>query len=451
MKKILCLLTLITIFCLPAYSKNSKADINRFEYVNLPFWEKFNDEKLTDNICKLYENNHDLKVAMIRVNEAQRLVKMSFANQLPYLGFNGKINHVFDSSNEVFGDVVIPNYSETQFLFPLTLSYEVDIWGKNHLKTKSKSKDYEIMLQDEKSAYIALTSAFAGDYFNLVKVDELINLQKQLIDVQAQVVSAVKTKYELGTATINDVLLQEKSLTYLKEDLNSLLEKQDVLKNQMNVLIADGSFGEIGRKAYDDLNCKTIVPEKIETNFIDNRPDYVKSQLALEKAGIDVRVAKRELLPDFTIVGNLGFNFYNLSHANTFLANIGVLPNMDIFTGGKKIQYLKFRKDEYKIAIEKYNQTILRAMQETNDALYTLKSTDSKRLIAEDRLNLSKKEMNLAETKEKIGTADNLDLLAKREALLVAQKQEVSNKINSIIAMIGLYQALGGVDYIQSL
>ncbi len=449
MKKIICFLTLITLFCMPAYSKT--AEVNRFEYVNLPFWEKFNDSDLTDNICKLYENNHDLKVAMIRVNEAQRLVKMSFANQLPYLGFNGKINHVFDSSNEIFGDVVIPNYSETQFLFPLTLSYEVDIWGKNHLKTKSKSKDYEIMLQDEKSAYIALTSAFAGDYFNLIKVDELINLQNQLIDTQTKVVEAVKLKYAIGTATINDVILQEKALTYLKEDLNNLSEKQDVLKNQMNVLISNGTFGDINRKNYADLNCKTVVPEKIGTDFIDNRPDFIKSQLALEKAGIDVRVAKRELLPDFTIVGNLGFNFYNLSSAKTFLANIGVLPNMDIFTGGKKIQYLKFRKDEYKIAIEKYDQTILRAMQETNDALYTLKMTDGKRMISQDRLDLSDKEYSLIQTKEKIGMADDLDLLMKKEAVLTAQKQAVSNRINSLVAMIGLYQALGGVDYTEAL
>lgn len=98
---------------------------------------------------------------------------------------------------------------------------------------------------------------------------------------------------------------------------------------------------------------------------------------------------------------HLGFNFYNLSQANSFLANIGVLPNMDIFAGGRKIQHLKFKKDEYKIAIEQYNKTMLVAMQETNDALCTLKSADSKHSISQDRLDLSKKEMSLTEERKK--------------------------------------------------
>lgn len=451
MKKIICLIIFLGIFCLPICAKEKKAEVDRLNYINVPFWEKFNDDALVDNMLKVYQNNHDLKIAMHRVSEAQRLVKMSFANELPHLGFAGDINHVFRSSDERFGDVVIPNYTETQFLFPLTLSYEVDIWGKNRLKTKSKEKQYEIMLQDEKSAYIALTSAFAGDYFNLIKIDELINLQRQMIETQEEVVACYKTKYDLGTATVNDVLGQEKELTFLKEDLNNLLEKQDVLQNQMSVLIANNEFGEINRSVFEDLDFKISIPQKIDTNFLDNRPDYVKAELGLEKAGLDIRVAKRELLPNFTIVGNLGFNFYNLSQANSFLANIGVLPNMDIFTGGKKIQHLKFKKDEYKIAIEQYNKTMLVAMQETNDALYTLKSTDSKHLISQDRLNLSKKEMALAEEREKIGTADRLDLLMRKESLLATKKQETSLKINSIIAMIGLYQALGGVDFTQNL
>lgn len=113
--------------------------------------------------------------------------------------------------------------------------------------------------------------------------------------------------------------------------------------------------------------------------------------------------------------------------------------------------YFENRKDEYKIAIEKYDQTILIAMQETNDALYTLKMTDGKRMISQDRLDLSDKEYSLIQTKEKIGMADDLDLLMKKEAVLTAQKQAVSNRINSLVAMIGLYQALGGVDYTEAL
>ena len=448
MKKIFCLILMMTTFCMPSFAKKSTdGEISRIEYMNIPFWEKFNDEVLIENLYSVYEKNHDLKIALHKVNEAQRLVKISFGNELPYFGFDGNINHTFSSSNEVFGDVVIPTYHETRFLFPLTMSYEADIWGKNHLKTKSQKKQYEISLQDEKAAYITLTSAFAGDYFNLIKIDELIRLQEEIIKVQNDVCRAIKQKYELGTATVNSVLLQEKLLTYLKDDLNTLLEKQDVLKNQMSVFVSDGEFSDISRKTYDDLNVKIAIPQKVNTKFLDYRPDFVKSELAVEKAGIDTKIAKRELLPSFTINGNLGFNFYNISRVDTFLANLGVLPTMDIFTGGRKLQYVKFRNDAYKIAIENYNKVILKSMQETNDSLFALKSADIKFLTAQDRVNICNNEIKLMNKRNEIGTADDLNVLLQKEQLLLAQKQEVSAKTNVIIGMIDLYKAMGGFDY----
>lgn len=71
---------------------------------------------------------------------------------------------------------------------------------------------------------------------------------------------------------------------------------------------------------------------------------------------------------------------------------------------------------------------MLVAMQETNDALYTLKSANSKHSISQDRLDLSKKEMSLTEERKKIGTADRLDLLKRKQSLLATKKQEVSLK-----------------------
>lgn len=284
----------------------------------------------------------------------------------------------------------------------------------------------------------------------MIKADKLIALQKDLITTQKQVIDAVEKKYEYGTANINDLIQEKKALTNYKEELDNLLEKQDVLKNQISVLLADRSFSQVDRTDYDNVKAKIVVPEAIQTDVILKRPDCVKSELNLEKIGIDVRVAKRELLPSFNIVGTLGFNAYNLSSSDKFLANLALAPTWDLFTGGRKIQMLKLQKDEYEIAIQNYDKTILRSIQETNDALYTLKSTARKHSIVEERLNLSEQEMTLEEQKIQVGVSDLLDVLYKKEIELIIQKQEASLKINEIIAMINLYQALGGVDFFSN-
>ena len=443
MKKFLIVLTLLIFNC-PTFA-------NTQEYLNLAFWSKFNDETLVNNLIKVYENNNDLKAAVIRVNEAQRIVKMSFANELPHIGFEGYIGQIFKSSDEIFGDIKIPDYTESHFLLPLTMNYEIDIWGQNHLKTKSKKKQFEMIKQDERAAYIYISSAFAADYFNLIRTDKLIEYQKQLISLQKQVIDSYKIRYELGTATLSDIDSAEKSLTFMQEDLHKLYEKQDLLKNQLSVFLSDKTFEEISRKNFDSINVNFKTPESIDFNLLDNRPDRVKSELDLERIGIDVKVAKRDFLPKFIITGNIGFNMYNISSPHKFLADLGVVPVMDLFSGGRKFQILKMQKDRYEIATQNYEKTILKSIQETNDALYSLKTANHIKNIVNDRVNADIKELNYTKIREDAGTADSLDLFLQEERLIISKKQEVSSKINEIISYVNLFQALGGTDFEENM
>lgn len=450
MKKIITFtLILICVATTPTLAKNSTSNssADKMTYMNMPFWKHFNDDTLIENLTKVYNDNHDLKATASKVEEVKRLVKISFSNELPHIGFNGYVGYTFASSDEVFGNIVIPNYNEARFLLPLSFSYEVDIWGKNHLKTKSRKKSYEMIQQDERSVYIALSSIFAQTYFNLIKADKLIDYQKEMIAVQKQVVDAVKKKNELGTADIENLIAEEKCLTYMEEELQNLQEKQDVLQNQLSVMIADRAFSKINRSSYDKLNAKVVIPEKIDFGILDKRPDRIRAELNLQKIGYDVKVARREFLPTFTITGNLGFNFYNISSTHNFLANLGVAPNWDLFDGGRKVAILKLQKAKYEGAFQDYETSILKSIQETNDSLYNLKSIHSKTNISQKRTTCDIVEYKLTQVREEIGTADKLDLLMRKKLLINSKKQEAALKMNELIASIQLYQALGGVDY----
>ena len=443
MKKIILLM-----FSLILFANTVKADNSA--YLNISFWNKFNDEILVNNLMNVYQNNNDLKAAVLKVNEADRIVKMSFANELPQIGFQGYAGQIFNSSDEIFGSVKIPDYTESHFLFPITMNYELDIWGQNRLKTKSKKKRFEMIKQDEKSAYIYITSAFAADYFNLIRTDKLIEYQKQLIDLQEQVINSYKIRYDSGTATLSDIEKAQRDMTFLKEELQKLSEKQDVLKNQIAVLLSDRAFNEVQRADFDDVNAAFNAPESIKFEILDNRPDRVKAELNLEQIGIDVKTARRDLLPKFIITGDIGFNMYNISSPHKFLADIGVVPIWDIFTGGRKWQMLKLQKDKYDIAIQHYEKTILTAVQESNDALYSMKTAANIKAILNDRLKTEEKELTYTQIREEAGTADSLDLIFQEQRLLNAKMQTVSAKTNEIIAAINLYQALGGVDFSES-
>ena len=139
MKILKILLTLIILLCnlTVVQAKTKSNDDYRIEYLNLGWWQKYNDPVLTDYLTTAYKNNQDLKIATINVKQSEQIVKEAFANQLPQIGFQGDVFRDFRSANVKLGDVIVKDYSQSNFFLPLTMSYEADIWGENYLKTKS--------------------------------------------------------------------------------------------------------------------------------------------------------------------------------------------------------------------------------------------------------------------------------------------------------------------------
>ena len=425
----------------------------RIEYMNLTWWEKFNDQNLNDYLVSLYKNNQDLKIASIKSQQSKQIMKQAFANQLPQLYFDGKLQREFTGSTQLFGDVVIPDYNQAHYILPLTMSYEVDIWGENYLKTKSMKKQIEMTNQDERASYISISSDFASNYYTLIGLDKLLDNQKKLIEIQNSIVALEEQKYSSGLCPIAEVLSEKQSLAKMKERLNSLVEKQDVVSNQLITELGDRFITKIQRSNYDSItDIKT--PNEISTEIIGNRPDVKKAEFYIEKTGIDVKVARRDFLPKFRIYGQVGFNAYDwcrMFAPHTFLSTAGVAPSLDLFTGGYKRAVLKYRKLEYEKALQIYEKSILTSIQELNDSMMSIKTSNANYERSLERYNWENEKLELSNSQFKIGGTSMLDNMKANQMILIVEEDLVMNKINKTISAINLYKATGGKDYTQSL
>ena len=450
MKKIF-IITLLTIITLqiPAFAKQTAPQkANHIEYMNMSWWEKYNDKNLTNNLLKLYENNYDLKNAALKVKENEQAVKMQFANELPQIGLSGQLYRDMRSSMQQFGSMQIPSYAQYNYYLPITASYEVDIWGSNRLRTKSIKQQLEIVKQAERATYIALTSDFVADYFNLIRADEFLNIQNELIKTQEEIVSKIQDKYDIGLCTINDLLAEQRLLTTLKEERNRHIKTRDTLIDTMRVYLSNSS-DNIERNSYEDVILLTGIPSEFSTSIIENRPDYLQEEANIKRIGFDVSAAKREFLPKFIIFGQIGLNAYHLDtlfNSVSQMFSAGILPSIDLFAGGRKIAMLKLKKFQYEEALNNYQKAILTGIKEMNTGLAEYKEACENYKESLNRLNLQNQTYSLAKDKQDIGSASDLDVLYAKEAYLMVKKDEVSNKINSLISTIGLYKAAGGVD-----
>lgn len=455
MKKInILILTLCLLLCNVSgvYAKTKKETPDyKLEYLNLDWWQKYNDEALTEYMVKAYKNNHDLKIASLNVKQANQVVKESFAQQLPHFGIQGNMFRDLQSSDVKLGDIIVNDYKQSNFMLPLTMTYELDIWGENYLKTKAVKKQVEMIKQDERATYIALTSAIAANYFNFVKLDKLILNQKELVKLQSEIVRLTEIKYNNGLAPITELLAERQLLTTFKEQLNIYTDNQEIVGRELNVLIGERETDKssLPRCNYDKLTLIEI-PDSMSAEVIQFRPDLLKTEEYIQKIGIDVKVARRDFLPKFLIYGQAGFNAYQLTNIfgnHTFKSNIGFMPSLDLFTGGAKMAHFRYKKLEYEKAQQIYEKTILTSIQEVNNSMSTAQTHKLNYEQSRKRYDLAKEQYKLSNRKYEIGAKSKLDNMKALEALLLEEKSDVSNKINYEIATVNIYKAIGGKDF----
>ena len=393
------------------FVKKAKVDKNqyRFDYVNMGWWDSFGDEYLSGYIRQAIDKNHDLKASTLMTQEYYQAMKAQFASELPQVGagFLPGYSKMINTTSSHWG-----------FALPIYASYELDIFLKNRDKTKSTKKTYEASLQDE-----------------------IVTLRENLLNLE-------KLRYEEGISSSMDVVNSEKSFINAQNNLIELKKQHYKMLNQFAVLIGESpeNADQIQRKSLAEINYAKTIPAEISTEVITSRPDYMKAELSVQKAGLDVRVAKKEFLPSLNLGGIGLFNASDLGSLFTtknMLLAFGGGIMMPLFTGGQRVANLKMKKAQYERILETYLQTNLTSIQEVNDSLYVLKSDDERYNQLVKQYDLESKNYKLNEQKYDEGIISKYDLIRYEENLLSLEQQLNQYKTERLMGFIGLYKSTG--------
>lgn len=423
--------------------KTQKSDDYKFNYVNMNWWGNFNDDLLNGYIEKAVLNNYDLKMATINVEEYYQNVRLQFANELP-------------SAVGGFGPGVFkaPGMTNTSSAFglPIIVQYEADIFLKNHNKTKAVKKLYEGSKLDERAAYISVASAVGSTYFNIINLDKMISLQEQIVNIRQEIYNLMLIRNKEGLTSTADTVKANKALVAGQTDLIELKKNREKMLNQMCVLIGESpeNANSIKRNSLDSINYQLAIPSEIPSEIITQRPDYMKAELMVEKAGIDVKVAKKEFLPSINILGGALFNAGDIGSLFTtknMLLGVGGGLMTPLFQGGSLIANLKLKKATYERILQDYYKTNLTAIQEVNDALVASRLDKDKMTQTTKQYNLEKSDYKYNEKKFNQGTISKLDLIQYQENLLTIEKLVAQQKVECMTDAISLYKATGSKPY----
>jgi len=414
-----------------------KPAVNKYDYVNLAWWQGFNDSLMLEYIVKAIENNKDLKMATLTIDEFYQKVVSQRSAQLPTI-----------QAGLLPGLADIGEGSADTYAFPIFASYELDIYGKNSNKTNSVRKLWESSILDERAAYISIASAVGSTYINIVKLDALIDLQEDIVKLRKNIFEMMEISNAEGLASTSDLVKANQAYVAGVTDLTDMKKNRTKLLHQLAVLIGDSpnNIEEFARVDYKELAFAGVIPEMVPSDVIMQRPDYLKAEKMLEKAGIDVKVARKECLPAINLGGLVFFNAQNIGSLFTTsnaLWGIGGGLLHPIFAGGRIKANLKAKKIAYEKSLRNYEKVNLTSMQEVNDTLVSVNMDKEKLSKQKEIQTLEQKDFELSKLKYNEGVIAKLDLNQKEENLLSVNKMVYASEFDCLVDYISYYKAVG--------
>lgn len=403
---------------------------------NTDWHEIFTDPKLQSLIESGLANNTDYQSAQLRIQEAEATLMSSKLAFLPSFALAPQ-----GGVSGMEGQKATWTYQ-----IPVTASWEIDIFGRMRNSKKqaqalyAQSKDYKQAVRTQ------LISSIANTYYTLLMLDEQLNLSEQTAEAWKETVKSARALMNAGQ--YDEAAVSQMEATYYSVQTSVLdLKKQiNETENSMALLLAE-TPRHYERGTLAEQNLPDDFSIGIPLQMLSNRPDVRSAEHSLEAAFYATNQARSNFYPSIVLSGSAGWtNDLGSAIVNPaqFIASaIGALT-MPLFNRGQNIAQLKIAKAQQEEAKLSFQQTLLNAGTEVNNALTSYQTCRDKTELYEKQVNSLRNALRSTTLLMENGNRTYLEVLTARQTLLSAELSQVANKFSEIQSIVTLYQALGG-------
>ena len=340
------------------------------EVVNLSWWKHLGDVVLDEYIVTALDHNKDLKVAMWRVNQYFSQYKIVRSELFPQLSANGSALKEKVPIDADFLPITISPITP-DYHVELSLSYEIDFWGQVRNQTSAAYSEYLASVENRRTVVLTLVGSVAQAYIYLRQLDLQLELAKAVLASRKEAVEIATDRFEGGLTSKIEV---DQSLSVYEESIavvESLEGKVPQQENLLCVLLGEAPHSVKRGKKLPELILPNSVPSGFPQDLLTRRPDILQAENNLKAANANIGVARAAFFPQLNFSALFGVDNLQLSKLFTRsskLWTIGGSFMQQIFTGGALIGQLKLAEAEKQELVFTYEQTILTALKEVNDA-----------------------------------------------------------------------------------
>ncbi len=395
----------------------------------------FVDAQLTRLIEQGLERNTDLNVARLRIGQAEASLKAARLATLPSLAFSPT------AGISTFGESqAVKTYS-----LPLQASWQVDLFGK--LKN---AKRQQKMLVEQSKAYrqavqVNLVANIARQYYTYAQLDAQLTLVRQSVGLWNETVRAMKAFMEEGQYTDAAVSQAEASREQVKATALDLQQQMRETLNSIRVLVADSTNAVVISSGAENWSAGIrLDTQAVPLQRLSNRPDVRQAEMNLAASVYATKEARSAFYPSLTLSGTAGWTNSSGIVVNPGKVLLEALASLTqpIFQNGRLKADLAIRKSQQEEARLQFQQSLLNAGVEVNNALTQAQTYSDKSSLLENQVKALERTVKSTRLLQQNGSSNYLEVLTAQENLLSAQMSQLQNEYNKVAALIALYQAV---------
>lgn len=412
----------------------------------LDWWRGFRSAELTQLMEEAQTVNLDIAAAVSRIIEADAQARQAGAALLPSLSGGGSETYSRTSGSSASGltnggrEVV--NYSTS-----LSASYQLDFWGQNRDALRTAEETAHANRFDRDTVALTTLAAVADAYFQVLSSQDRLRTAQRNIASAQRILDAIRERRKAGTGTDLDVAQQESVLANQKALVPPLRQTLDQNTNALAVLVSRPPESvRVAGGSLDRIAIPRVTPG-LPSELLTQRPDIRRQEAQLASATANIGNARAQFFPTIQLTGNGGYQSSALvslfqPHAAFFqLVGSATQP---IFDGGKILGNFEYAKARQEELLQTYRKTIVQAFTDVDNALFSIKQTTIKLQLQRDVVNASRRAFDLAEQQLRAGTADIVTVLNTQLTLFQAEDTLSQAQLARLLAIVSLYQALGG-------
>lgn len=448
MKKLPIYLVLAVIFSsCSVYRKYDRPDIDISEsyrdvattdtstLATLSWRELFADRELQSLIDTALVNNTDLAVARLKVKEAEAALLNARLSYLPSVALDaeGGVSSIDGSTAKTYN-------------IGANASWELDIFGKITNAKRGAMASLEGSEAYRQAVQSLLIATVADSYYTLSMLDAQLDVNIRTLETWRKTVNSMEALKKAGKTNDAAVLQAKANVMSLESAQLALKKSITETENSLYALVGVTDYPEIKRGDIASAKFPDTIAAGVPLQLLANRPDVRQAERNLAHSFYATNIARAAFYPSINLSGSAGWTNSRgivVNPAKWLLNAIGSLTQ-PLFNRGTNIANLRIaeaRQEESKLL---FQQTLLDAGKEVNNALTAWQTANGQIEIADNQVETLKEAVRKTELLMRHSPTTYLEVLTAQQSLLEAELTALQSRYDRIQSIITLYHAVGG-------